>query len=163
MEVIKNVNQLLSLIGDNKKEVVITTYTDPHLTKSGNPFVGVKKINVRKVAVNFNYVNDVNRQRLKENKNLDFIPKSRTWGERLNDTCIIQYKGQDYIECEVLEEIKKYYIDENRMILNENELSQFIPKKYNNQGVENPIKINTYKLANLKEINVDGIDYFVSI
>ena len=38
-----------------------------------------------------------------------------------------------------------------------------MPKKYNNQGIENPIKINTYKLSNLKEINVDGIDYLVSI
>lgn len=163
MKTLKSVNELLSVIGDNKKEIILTTYTDPKLAKTGNPYIGIKKINVRQVAVNFNYVNDVNVQRLKEGKDLDFIPKSRTWGERLNNTCIIQHNNQQYIECEIIKDIKKYYIDENREMIPEDQLKDFLPKKYNTQNLENPIKINTYKLSNVKEINVDGIDYIVSI
>lgn len=163
MKVIKDITELLSVIGDDKKEIIVTTYTDPKLTKTNNPYIGVKKINVRKVLVNFNYVNDVNMQRLNEGKNLDFIPKERTWGKRLNDTCIIQHNDQNYIECEIVEEIRKYYIDENRMILNESDLEPFLPNKYYSQKLDKPIKINTYKLNNVKEIKIDGIDYSISI
>jgi hypothetical protein len=163
MKVIKNLEELESVLGSDRKEIIITTYTEPKLKKKDNPFIGVKKVNVRKVIINYNYVNDVNLQRLKENKELDFIPKIKDWKKPIPGTYITEYKDHNYIRFEVVKDIKKYYVDINRMVLSEDQVRPFLPKNYNNQGLDKPIIINRCDINNLKEINVDGVDYLVSI
>jgi hypothetical protein len=44
MKTINSLDELLKLVGEKKVEVKLTTYTDPKLKKTNNPFVDVKKI-----------------------------------------------------------------------------------------------------------------------
>ena len=90
MQTITTIKDFLNKVGDTRKEITLTTYTAPKLKKDC-PYQGVMKVNVLKVAVNFNYVSDVNKQRMVEGKDLDFIPKARAWGVRVDKTCLINF------------------------------------------------------------------------
>lgn len=157
-------DQFLKLIGSGKKEIFVTTFTEPVLKKTGNPYEGVKKITRSRVNVNFNYANDVNLGRLAEGKNLDFQKKERAWGTRVDDTCVIEHKGAKYIECELVKKEASYYIDKDRNMLTVDQLTPFLPaqKPSAHQGLENPIIINTYKLANIKEVEIDTVKYLLT-
>lgn len=149
--------QFLDKIGTKRKEIFITSFTDVKTSKDC-PYKNIKKIQDIRVAVNFNYVHEVNKQRLNEEKDMDFIPSSRKWGTRVDNTCLIEHKGQYYIECEYLEKKNEYYIDDNRKLLTKGEIEQYLPvqKGSSSQKLDNPVRINTFKIENIKEIEIDG-------
>jgi hypothetical protein len=158
-----SLNDFLSKIGDKKKEVKFTTYTDPKLKKTGNPYNGVKKIQTATVEVNFNYQSTVNKQRMAEGKELDFTPKSRVWGTRIDDSCIIEHNGEMYIESRLIKKDAAYYIDENRKMLSKDEIAPFMPavSKSKNQDLDTEVIINTFKVSNIKEVEIDGVTYLL--
>ena len=160
MTTLKTVQEFLDLVGDTRKEITLTTYTAPKLKKDC-PFVDVMKVNILKVAVNFNYTSDVNKQRMAEGKDLDFIPKARVWGTRVGKSSLFEHKGEKYIETEVLSKERTYYIDKNRKMLTEDQLKPYLPehKSSGHQGVDTAIIINLYKAANIKEAVIDGVMY----
>lgn len=165
----KNINltELETLVGNDPKEIKITTYTDPKLRKTGNPYVGVKKIQTTKVEINFNYASDVNKQRMAEGKDLDFRTKE-SWHEHIGTSkCLVKNPKTDekYLLVKVVSKENAYYIDENRNFLTVDQLKPFMPeyKKPVHQDLDNPILVNTYKLANIKEVEIDGTKYILTV
>ena len=162
------VEKFLELVGQVEKKIKVTSFTEPKLKAVGNPYKGVKKISTSEVKVNFDYVNDVNEGRASEGKKLNFIPKSRKWGVRrvVNNfgTCIIDHNGEVYIECELVKKDAAYYIDENRQLIPESEIEQFLPtqSKSKHQDLDKPVIINSFKVSNVKEVEIDGEKFLLT-
>ena len=67
--------------------------------KNENPYHGkVFKEQVSNVFINFNYQNSVNRARLKEGKDADFVPQYRAWGQKVPGTPLVLHENKYYLE-----------------------------------------------------------------
>lgn len=94
-----------------------------------------------------------------------FEPKPRTWGKRVDDTCLIHH---------VKDGVEKYYMDVPVMKSKEHSywngqykldnkwVEQYITGSEPNQGLKNPIHWRTYGLESVKLIKYDGVWHEVS-
>ncbi len=95
----------------------IIAFTKVKMNKKDNPYFDrITKIIVANVFLNFKYINSVNNQRIKENKDDNFIPHERRWGERIKGTTLVKHKNEYYVECRFLKVAKVTYLLENDFI-----------------------------------------------
>lgn len=67
------------------KPITISTKTKPSLVGGKKcPFVGVEKIAIINVMINFDYTKSVNRQRMREGNSEEFVASERKWGATLH-------------------------------------------------------------------------------
>lgn len=132
----------------NKKDVL--TKTEHHDFNSD-----IYKIQQYNVELNKKYSEQVNEVRAEENKSQDFIAEKRKMGGVNINNCIIDKEGQLYITTILKSTGQKSYMYNNEVV--EKELfERFVPikKEYNNQGVDNKVIVNTFKLENIVEIEI---------
>lgn len=151
-------------------------------TKEPCPFENVvKRISVSCI-INKNYANAVNRQTLADN-GIDpsgnekviadklqrlglpvFTPKSRTWGEKIKGTPVIEHKGSHYVECIFREQDGHRisflgYFDKHGNKIDESELEGYLPakKRSNTQSHnENEEFVRSYKADSMKVVRLHG-------
>lgn len=141
----------------------ITTVTEPKMNKGGNPYFGrIRKKQTMNVTINFDYANSVNNQLKKEDKEAAFVPHARKWGERIQGTCLIQHKGQVYLEAKPngKPSASEYFCDGQS--IDKSEIALYLPKVNSNaehQGVEKEIIIRDFKLSSISAIKLQGEQY----
>jgi hypothetical protein len=115
-----------------------------------------KDVYVKKVingVINFDYEKVVNKRLAKENKEVCFIAKPRTWGEHVTKAVIV-HKDAFYLQIKV-QNAKHVYYNKNGVI-DVNELVNYLPKKATSrQGTDEVIKIADIAVDNIKKICVD--------
>lgn len=124
------------------------------------PFYGrVQKVSKVRGMVNWIYQNSVNRQRIREESEPDFVPLPRSWGERIAGKPFVVHKGNRYVEVKVESVLNTVYLvdgvpaDEEVM----GELRKWLkessePKR---QQLEKPVILRDYKVENIRQI--DGL------
>lgn len=136
--------------------------TNVKMNKRNNPYYGeIDKIQKSNVFINFNYTNSVNKQRVKEGKEPDFVAKERKWGVKVPGTPLILHKNSYYLEARFLNnEPDVEYIYENSEI-DKNEFSMFLPNRSRptNQNTEKEIIIRDFKVENIQKITFGGKTY----
>jgi hypothetical protein len=132
--------------------------------KTPNPYLGraTKKV-VSNLFIGFNYTNSVNKALAKEGKEADFEAAPRRWGARIKGTCLVEHKGNYYLECRFMNAVDpEYFLD--GVASTKETFAAFMPEKAVNasrQGLEEEIIIRDYKLASIAEIKVAGKHYIV--
>lgn len=141
-----------------QKNLILTTVTDPKLKKTNNPFESVSKKSTSNVTINFDYENEVNRQRVCENSENNFVKQPRKWGHRINDTCVVLHNNKYYIEVKVNKTFNTEYIDNNNVSIDKELLREFMPakSKAKSQELDKDVIIRDYSLSTITEVIMDG-------
>ena len=150
------------------KIVTLRAHTIPGMRKTNNPYFDkVYKDSTVNGEIHWNYSSAVNRQRIREELFPDFVAQPRKWGERLQDSPFVHYKGKYYIELKGERRLTEIYRD----ILTGDEILKeildpfltkpFDPSEY--QGVNKGIHLRDYTLTNIREIRIGGNLYKVDI
>ncbi len=137
--------------------------TSLDMPKTNNEYYGrIVKLQKSNVFIKFDYANAVNKQRLKEGKEADFVPKARPWGVRVGDSTLIEHKGEYYLEARyLLNHPKIEYLLDGKDPIDESKFSQYIKevKTSTTQDLEKEIVIRTIKMVNIREITLNGTRY----
>lgn len=158
-------NLLNGLNGETKAK--ITTVTVPGMRKTGNPYTGaITKRTISQVLLNFDYPKEVNRERAKEGKEFDFEAKNRQWGAHLGNSPLITNNGQLYLNCRFKSVESSEFLNNDQPI-DKAMIQEWLQESKSSssaQGLnpENEVIVRTYKLASLREIEVNGEHYVVS-
>jgi hypothetical protein len=169
------VEKLMAMKQPTKAELVVAI--EPEMvkkhreTKEPNPFLGrVKKQSVvAGIIGGWNYAQAVQNQRVREASDEaialqqveQFVSAPRAWGKRLENTALVEHKGQYYLELNVKEAKQSIYMVDDRIATAEElaALKNYLPKQYEEgarQEVEAPVILRDYKLASVRVLDVAG-------
>jgi len=143
----------------------ITTYTELKMNKKDNPFYGkIFKLSSYDIIMKFNYAQAVNEQLVKEGKEPNFVSKPRTWGVHIENTPMLEHKGEFYLEVRCVgDESKadiKYFKDGKE--IEEKEFEQYAPVKKESTTDSSPkIIMRDIKLVNIKELIFNDVKYVI--
>ncbi len=110
------------------------------------------------------YANMVARRLDKEGKEVEFELKPRTWGQRIENTPIVEHKGNYYLEVIFLKGGQSSYLLDGKPI-KKDLIEGLKVKKEGFQGGlsnENKVIIRTYKVASLSRITINKQTYIVT-
>lgn len=163
-----NINQLTTMLNGINAETPakIKTSTIPGMRKTNNPYFGeVTKEGSADVVLCFNYEKEVNRKRALEGKEYDFKAGEAKWGAHLSNTPLITNNGQLYLQCEFKAAGKSNFLHKDQPI-DKTLLTEWLQESKPSaakQGLadEHEIVVRTYKLASIKEIELNGEIYQV--
>jgi hypothetical protein len=161
----------------NNCKMKFTLVTQPKMNKTGlngagekisNPYLNtlVEKRATIEGKIKFNYASEVNKQRLDESKEADFVAKERKWGTR--DGCFVSHTPKGLSNPEFYMEVKvektnssRYYINETNIL--KEELSTFLPKRKPSaqQDLKKEVVVRTVKLASIKEAKIGTKEYII--
>lgn len=164
---------LQSIDGSSATAISMLIATEPAWKKTDNKFIANKCLKVAKynALLNINYTNSVNNQREKEGVEPDFQAQ-QNWHTKKYDSfngCVAckmdGNKKQEYLFIKNNNSETLGYTIDGR-VANDNEvieLKAFLPTKSapKNQGIENPIIVQTIKLENIKLVKLKGNFYEV--
>lgn len=154
-EVLKGVNHAMP--------ATVIAATDVDMNKTGNEYhKRITKVQKANVFIKFDYANSVNKQRIKEGKEPDFVPKARVWGVHVDNTPLIEHKGQYYLEARFLgyEPEIDYFLDGKTPIEKAKFEAYLPPKKASTtQDLENEVVMRTFKLDGVREVTINKIRY----
>lgn len=140
----------------------IIAETDPKLRKTGNPYVGVRKVSRVNVCIGFQYEAAVNRQREREGSSTDFEARPRQWGERVKGTVLVEHKGRQYLETKIERTFEHTYFDASGRQLTDADVAPFLPARgASRQDVEKEILVRDYALESIRAISFKGENYVV--
>ena len=81
---------------------------------------------------------------------------------RVENTCLIEHKGNTYVEAEFLK-VKETEFSWNGESIRRESLEKFMPKEYSSkehQGVEaKEVIYRRFKIASIKEIKINGREF----
>ena len=142
--------------------VSVNVSTIPSMNKGGNPYYGrVKKDSIVNGLIGFTYGNAVNNQLGREDKNMDFHPKPRKWGERVG--VLVHYKGKTYLELKVQSvSATTYYLDGEEIAVSR--IADFIKKRTlpsTQDKIDKKVILADYNLDNIKSIRMLGKEYII--
>lgn len=167
---------------DKKSFASMHTVTSPKFNKKGRDsglsvkeVTGVDAENVRKVSdmvIGLGYDYEqlvVNRLINKEGKTGEEYERGISWHEPWEGSTVIhQHKktGERYlfIECIANNKPKSKFIDVTTgNVVEKEKLAEFLPKesKPENQGLDNPVEVRTFKLESIRQLKVGGEIYEV--
>lgn len=166
------VEQLKEMLKARKGATIVTIVaeTEPDLRKTGNPYIGCKKISRVNGVINWIYENAVNRQREREGQpvNADgyiehFESLPRKWGQRIHGTPFVEHKDNTYLELKVERSLGHEY-RHNGETLTDEQVAPFLPKKKEGerQKVDKPVILRDYNLTNIVQISVGGEVYDIA-
>lgn len=141
----------------------IISETVPGMNKTNNPYFGnTVKLSEKMVKIAFNYAEDVNMQRASEGKSFDFQAKPRKWGQRIGTTPVIAHNGMMYVEARVLKNLETHYFT-NGQEIDKSVLTEVLQKTNSSktQDLENEVIVNDFKLASIKQIQINQINYVI--
>jgi hypothetical protein len=127
-----NVDEFLDYLIDHKGHGfgTIKALTDARLLKTDNPYPNALKY--AEVQINWgiwNYSNSLYSMASKEGKEIAFDIKPRQWGERLDGTPLVHYRGKYYLEAKCERVLEMDYYTKEGDKLNKEEMSVFLPKR----------------------------------
>lgn len=138
----------------------IVTRTPVKMKKTGNPYSEVFKVQTTTVDLNVAYEQKVNEERMIQNGDVSqsFQAEERKWGERVNGA-IVEKDEKFYLNAiEVAKIGTALYetADGNRIEFAQ--IEPFMPaySASKKQGLDDVIKVRTYKLDNVIGLNIDG-------
>jgi hypothetical protein len=166
MEVL-NIEQFQSLLAHSKGAKIITLIV---MTKADIPTKEVYKLSRVNGIVNFQYSNSVNRQREREEKEPDFVPKKRKWGTRLSGLPFVSHVTKDgnhrlYLEVKVERVLSTEYRNAEGKTIPEEEITPLLKGKKSqkeHQGVEKEVVLRDYDVANILGVTINGVDYIIN-
>jgi hypothetical protein len=151
-------SELVSALRENKgcEFATIVTDTSPAMRKTGNPFVGVRKISEINCVIGFDYSSCVNRQRTREEMEADFIAAPRQWGVRI-DSKTVEHKGETYLSILPQRCLSTVYKLGDR-IIDKAELAPWLNEGGHSttQGTEKEVVYRDVKVANVRQIKFRG-------
>ena len=175
-------NELKTMLESHgsRAEVTIAAATVPRMRKTDNPYYDrVKKHSIVVGDICFNYEDEVNKQRHREQAlNLvagapvqqdvtEFKAQARTWGEKEQTrerVGALVHKGPDaYLELMVKQSVMHEYRDEAGNKVDKAAIAPFLTasKKPATQGTDKEVMIRDYKLTNIVSIVLAGRTYRV--
>lgn len=159
------IEDLLLVAFREVKAVELGTRTDPLMRKTDNPYFGrVEKVSrIRALVGPWNYTHEVNVKRIKEGKFADFSPAGRKWGHRVAGTPFVEYRGDKYVECNVLEVISTEFLVDGRLATDGEvtEIQGFIPGREEGarQGLDDPIVVRDYKVESIEQVEEVALSF----
>lgn len=139
----------MAIHGETPVSFLAVTEPDWRYRKD-NPFAGkVVKRSVVFGVVNRDYADAVNRGRILKGLPADFVPKPRLWGERLEGSCVIEHKGESYLEVFV-DNALTVYLDQAGLVVSHELLEPWLRPRAASDGVV----VRCYKLANVSAFEV---------
>lgn len=157
METLTKSGLVTELRATNGSEfATVTTDTEPSMRKTGNPFIGVRKISEINCVVGFDYASCINRQRTREEMEADFIAAPRKWGKRV-DSKTVEHNGETYLSILPQRCLSTVYKLGDR-IIEKAELQPWLnePSHSATQGTEKEVIYRDVKVANVKAIKFRG-------
>ena len=137
--------------------------TEPRMRKSGNPFLnnGVKKDVTLNGLIGFFYGNAVNNQLGREDKELNFKPQPRKWGERVGH--VVEHKGNVYLEVKVQGSSRPtYHIDGETVDVEELRPFLYASRKPHTQDeLDEQIILRDVKLSNILRIRMLNEEFVI--
>ena len=172
--------QLVNLLMELRGSTIITfiAKTEPDMKVTGNPYVTGKGkaavINCRKIAkvngqVNFWYDKAVLTRLEKEGKRPEDFKQGESWHQpvlrpdgTLTPFCQHKKTGKMYLRFRLLNLIGESTFETlDGQAIDVEKLKPFLrpASAYENQGLENPVKILVYALESIAQITMDGLTY----
>ena len=103
-------------------------------------------------TVNRDYAATMNEARVAKGFPADFVAKPRPWGERLEGTCVIEHKGESYLEVFV-DNALTVYLDQAGLVVSHELLEPWLRPRAASDGVV----VRCYKLANVSAFVVFSV------
>jgi hypothetical protein len=157
------VNRLKQLSGSTFASLV--TATQPRM-KAGAPHREVVKIARLNVVLNHDYSNSVNRQRIREGEEPDFVPEPHPYADRVPGTPLrVNRKNPTlkYLTYKLQQRIEVRYIDKRGAEIPEEDLKPWFYQRTNHsQELEYPVIVNDVLLDNIQQITMMGTTYQVA-
>lgn len=141
--------------------VTFVSVTKPQLKKDA-PFDNLIKVAKINGLTHWNYENSVNNQRIREDKNPDFIALERSWGIRQNNSPFVTHKNNLYLEVKVQNPIQVSYFDGNKQIPNEQVEKYLVKSESKRQNLDKPVVLRDYNINNIKQFTMNGQSYFIN-
>ena len=132
----------LRLIGDEPTDIVITISTDARMRKKDNPFSNVIKVQTLRCSVNFDY------ERVMSKEHGSWVVENRKWGKHVEGTCLIEHKGQRYVQVHVLEIGDPMYAHDGKRIPAELLLPYLYPSSES--------AVRDIKVSNIASLGING-------
>jgi len=154
---------VLKAVHPGNSFATITATTVPSkMRKTGNPNWGnCFKTTTVNVGIQFNYEAGVNRQREREDKPTDFVADAPTWGEHIDNTCLVEHKGEFYMYVRILKSLGYRYHNAKGDTIPNEQVHAFMPpsKPSDKQDLDAEIIVRKYFLKNIRQITVSGATY----
>ena len=103
----KQIKAQLLAIGDQVTDIDLTTISPAKMRKTDNPFPRAMKVQTYCGRVNLNY---------DEVMGEGYTAESRSWGEHVPGTCLIEHKGMFYVHFIVIETGDPRYIEDGHSV-----------------------------------------------
>jgi len=165
----KQAVKLLSGVSGNTF-LQVQTDTDPRMRKTGNPYLGARKLSSFNVSFGASYGNAVNRQADREdNHNPDsFKPEPLPWGEWVSglEGKVLTHKGETYLRFQINEaKPNVVYVMEGVEIPVEN-LQPYLTKRspsrrQKEHGNQKEVQVRAVKVASILGFTLNGEHYVV--
>jgi hypothetical protein len=155
--------ELLEIVAKQKGTTFISieTETEQKLLGGKNcPLKGLIKRSKVNGAIGIHYTNSVNNQRIREEKEADFVAQPRTWGIRLEGTPLVQHKDNYYLEVKVQSTQKPDYFFNGKRIDSE-EVKPYLPQNKTRQDLNKEVILRDYNISSIKRIKIDGNEYSI--
>lgn len=133
----------------------IETETVPK-TKKGCP-LNLKRLSKVSGCIGFNYTNSVNTQRAKEGLSEDFKAVARVWGNRIQNTPLVEHKGNNYLEVKVQSATSDFFANSARISLDK--IKQWLYNSETRQGLDKEVIVRDYKIENITRIKINKEEY----
>ena len=136
----------------------VTIVTEPSMRKTGNPFIGVKKVSTINAVIGFDYDSCVNKQRTREELEADFLAQPRKWGER-KDTKTVEHNGQTYVSLLSQKCLETVFIKDGKEVC-EADIKPYLTVSAQpmTQGTDKAIVYRDVKVDNITRIRFRGKD-----
>ena len=161
--------ELKRMMENRKGATMVTIYTDtaPDMRKTGNPYMGARKLTVINGVIGYIYDNAIINRAAKEGVTLTGGSKPHPWGDMTeNHTLRINRKtGEAYLSLMCRNVISVKYVF-NGVEITKDKLAPWLSEKSEGSSTQadltEKIIVRDYKLANITAITIGGVTYTVS-
>ena len=166
--VVITLNELVTILtGVNSPMFIsIVSDTEVKMRKTGNDFLGVRKLSEKyRIITGFDYEQSVNNRLIKEGKEGDFEGSSN-WFEVISKGLVTDKKthSKHYLRYQyhTTSTLSSTYTVNGEEVQKE-DFQQFIigSSDYSNQGLDNPLRFQVCDLRNIREISINGYHYII--
>jgi len=149
--------KLMQLRGNSY--MTLHTRTDATPKKTGNPYKKIEKIAKVKVQAGFKYKNSVDNQAEREGVEAQEV-KPRSWGERINGTPLVFYKGRHYLEAKVEQVLEDVVYLADGEEVEKVDIEHLLPAKKAESSTQSNLKkkiiLRDYKMESIKKAAFGG-------
>lgn len=147
------------------KIATVITETVPDMNKTRNPYYGdVAKLSRMNVMFNASYGNAIAKKAvaqlepsLAKKTSVQAVVQPRTWGKRIDKTCLIEHEDKTYVEVRFMRPARVVYVNNNTG----NEIETDLLTPFLRKRAEQVIPIATINLDNVRGLIVDKIEYLI--